>query len=45
MFDPVPNRPLGNFPQAYSHLGLIPTALNLSSYIADTPTSRTGRAR
>ena len=38
MFDPVENRQLGNFPQAYSHIGLIHTALNLSGHIADTPT-------
>ena len=38
MFDPATNRQLGNFPQAYSHIGLIHTALNLSGYIADTPT-------
>ena len=38
MFDPSANRQLGNFPQAYSHIGLIHTALNLSGYIADTPT-------
>ena len=28
--DPVENRPLGNHPQAYSHLGLINAALRLS---------------
>ncbi len=38
MFDPATNRQLGNFPQAYSHIGLIHTALNLSGYIVDTPT-------
>ena len=38
MFDPTENRQLGNFPQAYSHIGLIHTALNLSRYIVDTPT-------
>ena len=38
MFDPSTNRQLGNFPQAYSHIGLIHTALNLSGYITDTPT-------
>ena len=42
MFDPVAKRQLGNFPQAYSHIGLIHTALNLSGFIADTPT-RLGR--
>ena len=40
MFDPVSKRQLGNFPQAYSHIGLIHTALNLSGFIADTPTRR-----
>jgi GH15 family glucan-1,4-alpha-glucosidase len=29
-FDPVANRMLGNFPQAYSHVGLINCALSLS---------------
>jgi len=38
MFDPSTKRQLGNFPQAYSHIGLIHTALNLSGYITDTPT-------
>ena len=43
MFDPVANRPLGNFPQAYSHIGLIHTALNFSGFIADTPIRRRSR--
>ena len=38
MLDPSTNRQLGNFPQGYSHIGLIHTALNLSGFIADTPT-------
>jgi GH15 family glucan-1,4-alpha-glucosidase len=29
-FDPVAGRMLGNFPQAYSHVGLINCALGLS---------------
>ena len=29
-FDPLTSRMLGNFPQAYSHVGLINCALNLS---------------
>jgi GH15 family glucan-1,4-alpha-glucosidase len=29
-FDPLNGRMLGNFPQAYSHVGLINSALNLS---------------
>ena len=41
MYDKSAQRQLGNFPQAYSHIGLIHTALNLSGYIADTPTRRT----
>lgn len=40
MVDQHTGRQLGNFPQAYSHIGLIHTALNLSGYIADTPTRR-----
>ena len=40
MYDQRTNRQLGNFPQAYSHIGLIHTALNLSGYITDTPTRR-----
>ena len=40
MYDKKTNRQMGNFPQAYSHIGLIHTALNLSGYIADTPTRR-----
>ncbi len=45
MFDPVSKRQLGNFPQAYSHIGLIHTALNLSGFIADTPTRLKSRSR
>jgi GH15 family glucan-1,4-alpha-glucosidase len=43
MIDKDSNRQLGNFPQAYSHTGLIHTALNLSGYIVDTPTRRANR--
>jgi GH15 family glucan-1,4-alpha-glucosidase len=43
MYDKAAQRQLGNFPQAYSHIGLIHSALNLSGYIADTPTRRTAR--
>ena len=43
MYDKSIGRQLGNFPQAYSHIGLIHTALNLSGYIADTPTRRMSR--
>jgi GH15 family glucan-1,4-alpha-glucosidase len=32
-FDPVAGRMLGNFPQAYSHVGLINCALNLSRQV------------
>ena len=38
MYDKADKRQLGNFPQAYSHIGLIHSALNLSGFIADTPT-------
>jgi GH15 family glucan-1,4-alpha-glucosidase len=31
-YDPVGHRQLGNFPQAFSHLALINTALNLDTY-------------
>ncbi len=43
MYDKPARRQLGNFPQAYSHIGLIHTALNLSGFIADTPTRRINR--
>jgi GH15 family glucan-1,4-alpha-glucosidase len=33
-FDPITGRMLGNFPQAYSHVGLINCALNLSRKMA-----------
>jgi GH15 family glucan-1,4-alpha-glucosidase len=35
-FDPLNGRMLGNFPQAYSHVGLINCALNLSREIGPT---------
>ena len=44
MYDKTTKRQLGNFPQAYSHIGLIHSALNLSGYIAETPTRRSHRA-
>ena len=31
-YDPAGHRQLGNFPQAFSHLALINTALNLDTY-------------
>ncbi len=43
MYDTSADRQLGNFPQAYSHIGLIHTALNLSGFIAGTPTRLTNR--
>ena len=43
MYDKSLGRQLGNFPQAYSHIGLIHSALNLSGFIADTPTRRAHR--
>ncbi len=36
-YDPAIGRQLGNFPQAFSHLGLINTALNLSATDSTTP--------
>ena len=41
-FDPVAGRMLGNFPQAYSHVGLINSALSLSEY--ESSRKRAGRA-
>lgn len=38
MYDKFTGRQLGNFPQACSHIGPIHSALNLSGFIADTPT-------
>ena len=35
-FDPLTRRMLGNFPQAYSHVGLINCALNLSREVGPT---------
>jgi GH15 family glucan-1,4-alpha-glucosidase len=32
-YDPVERRQLGNFPQAFSHVGLVNTAVNLSRSI------------
>jgi GH15 family glucan-1,4-alpha-glucosidase len=31
-YDPVNRRQIGNFPQAFSHIGLINTAYNLSRF-------------
>ena len=44
MYDKGTGRQLGNFPQAYSHIGLIHSALNLSGYIVETPTRLAQRA-
>jgi GH15 family glucan-1,4-alpha-glucosidase len=30
-YDPIEKRQVGNFPQAFSHVGMVNTALNLSS--------------
>jgi GH15 family glucan-1,4-alpha-glucosidase len=38
-YDPVAGRLVGNFPQAFSHIGLITTALNLS-HPAECPTTQ-----
>lgn len=43
MYDKSTGRQLGNFAQAYSHIVLIHSALNLSGYIADTPTRHSDR--
>lgn len=42
-FDPVTRVQLGNFPQAFSHVGLINSAHNLAN--ADGPALRRARAR
>jgi GH15 family glucan-1,4-alpha-glucosidase len=36
-YDPVAKRLLGNFPQAFSHVGLVNTAFNLSRDSASLP--------
>ena len=41
-YDPRTGRMLGNFPQAFSHVGLINTALNLSR--AEGPARERGAA-
>jgi GH15 family glucan-1,4-alpha-glucosidase len=33
-YDPISGRQLGNFPQAFSHIGLVNSAVNLSRVIA-----------
>jgi len=33
-YDPISGRQLGNFPQAFSHIGLVNSAVNLSRAIA-----------
>ena len=43
-FDPLNGRMLGNFPQAYSHVGLINCALNLSREIGPTEQRATSPA-
>jgi GH15 family glucan-1,4-alpha-glucosidase len=42
-FDPVTGRMLGNFPQAYSHVGLINCALNLARQMRPGNPDATGR--
>jgi GH15 family glucan-1,4-alpha-glucosidase len=37
MIDPRTGGFLGNFPQAYSHVGLIHTALNLNRALTENP--------
>jgi GH15 family glucan-1,4-alpha-glucosidase len=38
-YDPVEKRQLGNFPQAFSHVGLVNTAFNLTSRSGLPPAS------
>jgi GH15 family glucan-1,4-alpha-glucosidase len=38
-YDPVEKRQLGNFPQAFSHVGLVNTAFNLTSRSGQPPAS------
>ena len=42
-YDPLHGRMLGNFPQAFSHIGLINTALNLTRISSPAEGGRTGR--
>jgi GH15 family glucan-1,4-alpha-glucosidase len=42
-YDPVAGRPLGNFPQAFSHIGLVNTARNLDLGPAGPAAQRRGR--
>ena len=44
MIDPRTRELLGNFPQAYSHIGLIHTALNLSRAVCGRPARNGSRA-
>ena len=41
-YDPAGRRQLGNFPQAFSHLALINSALNLESHAG--PAARRGQS-
>ena len=43
-FDPVANRQLGNFPQAFSHIGLINTARNLTQRDKPAAARKSGAA-
>jgi GH15 family glucan-1,4-alpha-glucosidase len=38
-YDPVEKRQLGNFPQAFSHVGLVNTAFNLTNRSGQPPAS------
>jgi GH15 family glucan-1,4-alpha-glucosidase len=42
-YDPRAGRFLGNFPQAFSHVALINTALNLTRAAGDAPAHRRGK--
>ena len=39
-YDPASGRPLGNFPQGFSHFALVSTALNLSEAAGPAETRR-----
>ena len=40
-YDPIEKRQVGNFPQAFSHVGMVNTAFNLSSGSGQPPAAAT----
>jgi GH15 family glucan-1,4-alpha-glucosidase len=42
-YDPLARRQLGNFPQAFSHVGLVNTAFNLTPHLPAPAQERTRR--